>query len=546
MQKNSVYFIVANIVGIALLVATSVHFGSPLFGWLITAGIILVFANGMEKYRRGYMHLAAEEDLLAEYKKQERPEPIGKGVIAQRIELVKDMARRSVSVDSKVFSDILSARESSTLSRSPGGLVVLLGLAGTFYGLMVAVSSAGNSLDVNNSQTTLSAIHGIFQSMKGIFGTSFCGLIGALFLNSTHQIVTGRKLAYMADVEEYTQFQLLPAHAPKADNSEEMRRSALVEQLSRVVTTMQTTMQAELGKAIESLSSNLETVTKSSLERVEQAEKAVLSRMEGMQQQASQGLNQVITDSLKRIESSTGVLVEGVGRATAESVARQSIQSQEQWNAALETVRKAMLQNAEQGKEAIDSILTVGGRVTEQGKAALDSMQAIAHKVTDQADSRAVSLAQNVGTQVEQLARDVQASFGMLADSSRELVDSQRVLLVEISKRQDSEKELAQGLQAGIGDTSTLMRINQSEFQASLELFRQGVEALLEKFTGGSAEQENQRTFIDQLHATLEAFSEKASEVLVENAMRTQEILLDVLEQSRQASIQSAPRSEAT
>ncbi|HSQ42579.1 MAG TPA: hypothetical protein VLM37_09890, partial [Fibrobacteraceae bacterium] len=75
MQKKTVYFVLANVVGILLLIATSAHFGAPLFGWVITGGIIAVFAAGMERYRRVYQHLAVEEDLLEEYRRQATPEP---------------------------------------------------------------------------------------------------------------------------------------------------------------------------------------------------------------------------------------------------------------------------------------------------------------------------------------------------------------------------------------------------------------------------------------------------------------------------------------
>jgi hypothetical protein len=400
-------------------------------------------------------------------------------------------------------------------------------------------------------------------------------MIGALMLNSTHAIVSGRKMAYMADVEEYTQFILLPAFAPKGDNSEELRRNALVEQMSLMVSSLQNNMTMQMTKAVDSLAENLEIVTRTSLERVEKAELGVLEKLETIHQRTADGLRNSIADSLSRAESlqkqtaqgleaAIASAMERVESATKQLVSQQTETSKEQWSSAIETVRVAMLQNVEQGKtavasvmnvadqvavqgrEAILSLLSVGGQVNEQGKAALDSMQSIAYKVSEQADQRATSLAENVGTQLEQLSRDVQSSFTVLAQASRELVDSQRVLLDEIEKRQVRERELTEGLNSGIGEAGVLMRINQSEFQASLDLFRHGVEALLEKFTGGSAEQESQRTFIDQLHATLEAFSEKTSEVLVENAMRTQEILLEVLEQSRLQASSPAPSGEVT
>jgi flagellar biosynthesis/type III secretory pathway chaperone len=157
----------------------------------------------------------------------------------------------------------------------------------------------------------------------------------------------------------------------------------------------------------------------------------------------------------------------------------------------------------------------------------------IATRVSEQADQRAQSLSAHVGDQLHQLAEDVQKSFTVLAEASKSLVESQQNLLVELQARQTQEREITEDLRQGVVEAGKLMRVNQSEFQASLEMFRQGVEALLDRYSGGSAEQEAQRGFIEQLHASLEAFSEKSSEVLVENAVRTQEILLEILEHSR-------------
>ena len=51
---------------------------------------------------------------------------------------------------------------------------------------------------------------------------------------------------------------------------------------------------------------------------------------------------------------------------------------------------------------------------------------------------------------------------------------------------------------------------------------------------------------MERLNQSLEAFHERASEVLMENAVKTQEILLEVLEQTQRAAVaqQSAPKAE--
>jgi hypothetical protein len=79
------------------------------------------------------------------------------------------------------------------------------------------------------------------------------------------------------------------------------------------------------------------------------------------------------------------------------------------------------------------------------------------------------------------------------------------------------------------------MRVNQSELSANLEMLRAGLETILEKLSGDTAEHEEEDNFVEHLNQSLEAFHERASEVLMENAVKTQEILLEVMEQVQRA-----------
>jgi len=96
------------------------------------------------------------------------------------------------------------------------------------------------------------------------------------------------------------------------------------------------------------------------------------------------------------------------------------------------------------------------------------------------------------------------------------------------------ENEASSSLAEGISEAATLMRVNQSEFAAGLEMFNKGLEALFEKLSGETEEKEEEG-FLDQIRRSLEIFHERASEILVENAVKTQEILLEILEQSQRA-----------
>jgi hypothetical protein len=93
-------------------------------------------------------------------------------------------------------------------------------------------------------------------------------------------------------------------------------------------------------------------------------------------------------------------------------------------------------------------------------------------------------------------------------------------------------------------ETAQLMRVNQSELSANLEMLRSALETILEKLSGDTAEHEEEDNFVEHLNQSLEAFHERASEVLMENAVKTQEILLEVMEQSQRAQVSAQQPKE--
>jgi len=597
MTLTSKTIILLSLVGFALLLAGGMYFGSPLFGQLILGAIIAIFSVSQFRYYKALGHLETEAELLPQYKAQERPAPLGKGIIAKRIEVAASLAAKRVFPDPRVFSETLSGTESALVSRSPGGLVVMLGLMGTFYGLMVAVSTAGGTLNTgSNAATTLASVQQIFSSMQGIFGTSLAGLVAALVLNATHALLNGTQSRLLADIEEYTQFQLLPAFAPSNDPAERQMQ-LMVEKLGQVTLALQEGLQERneqslqmlraqveqstlllrdgLQSEIRSLSGELARMTGSYSQNLADSEKTarvgLQSVLEGfrdefasLQKTAAQSLNETVQQVSAQIASTqdkaaTGMLetvqtlTEKLGdlqRVAADGL-RQSVADlsadlsrsalvqvesyQSQWKDMAQQANAHLDESREQWKAFMDSLKETSAESLVHQKEGLSTLRDVAEQVAVKALDESANLSATFATQIEKLSSEVQSSFGQLAVASRELVEAQGRLLSEMESRIAQEKDAAAGFSGDLGEAATLMRINQSEFQASLEMFRMGVEHILEKFTGNSAEQESQRNFIEQLHASLEAFHEKASEVLVENAMRTQEILLEILEQARPA-----------
>lgn len=553
-MKNSLFsLLIMNLAGLALLILASVHFAPPLFGWMIIAAIVVVYAVSMERYRRMARHIEMEENMLAQVRRQGIEAAQGEGTVAQRIAKIQTLHAKGVSVDAQVLSEVLSAREMAGLGRSPGAIVLMLGLAGTFYGLMLSVDHAGGSLDVSSTHT-LNAIHNIFQSMTGIFGTSFAGLIAALFLNSTHALLGNRKTAFTANMEEWTQFELIPAFSLK-DDAEQRRSEELLHQLTSVVAEMQQGMHKqnevaleELQKTMQQATSHLEESLRHTLQESAQGWNAGLQSSQQHLQQMGSELQQMVSEHVTQMHQDIEHS-QKTWKDLSESWLSSQQQSQQQVLTSLADLQQAALQNLEKGSRdlaqefssalqqstnhQVDEFQGKWNLFLEQGRDAMAKLDQVAEHIAQRSHEESRLLSEEVGQRIEQLSKEVQDSFGQLAQVSSQLMESQQAMIGGMQDRLQKEQEVSVQLQEGVGEASTLMRINQSEFQASLEMFHQGLEAVLEKVTGSSAEEESQRAFMDQLQATLEAFSERASEVLMENAVRTQEILLEVLEQNR-------------
>jgi len=76
-------------------------------------------------------------------------------------------------------------------------------------------------------------------------------------------------------------------------------------------------------------------------------------------------------------------------------------------------------------------------------------------------------------------------------------------------------------------DASSTYQVNQASLQAGIEMLNDGLAQILEKLDEQKDKSQDQKEFIENLYRTLEAFHEKASEVLLENSLKTREMLLN-------------------
>ena len=548
--------LVLTVVGLLVLVAGALYFGAPLFGWIIMVAIFAVFIIDQFKLLSALKSIRSEEGEIESCEKTGMYAVAGDGVVARRLKLARELMGKGVRLDSAIAFEVLSNNASVSVPRSSGGTVILLGLMGTFFGLMYSVATAGGAIDNSTTQGTLDTIQVLFQNMKGIFGTSLCGLFAALVLGASRGLFLGTRDAFIARLDTLTLNLQGESAGENEKSKDELGRlfDSVEKNLARVAESVQQGLNSIVSKVGEELSSSAaklnadmgSMVTKlegslgnlggtvgtdvaNALNPLNDYMKNLQTSVESLPSKLDEKLNGIsatLKTSLDGVAASTEKSMDGAVKNIAESVASQVKQSDEQWKAFMDKLASETSANVDSQKEGLETLKNVALQVAEKAQAG------------------SAELSQSVAEKLGTLSSDILSAFQKLSDTSAVLLEAQKALTESIDNRVVKEKEATDALGGNLVQTAELMRVNQSELSANLEMLRAGLETILEKLSGDTAEHDDEENFVEHLNQSLEAFHERASEVLMENAVKTQEILLEVLEQTQRAARQTTPKAE--
>ena len=592
MKKSFNMILVLTVVGFVTLIAGALYFGAPAFGWIIMIAIIAVYLVEQISAIRKMKQIIAEDEIIDACEKENVYPELDSGVVAKRVELARRLLQKKIRLDSPMAFDVLSAGSSIPLNRSVGSTVILLGLMGTFFGLMQSVATAGGAIDNSTTQGTLDTIQVLFQNMKGIFGTSLCGLFAALMLNACRTILSARRDEFMAHLDAFTldMQDSVSEEGVIEENKNDLERlfdsveknlsviaASVKEGLAGVVSMVGeelSAMTSKLNKDVVESVQKVSTEMTSSVKTVNESLAGAVANMNESTQKLGElvgasvssafnpinenigtlsksveaipakldekldGISASLNTGLEGISSGVKLGLDGVATATqasmatatqniADSVAEQVKQSGEQWTNFMQRLESETTAN-------VDS-----------QRVGLETLKNVAMQVAEKAQAGSAELSQNVSEKLGALSSDILGAFQKLSETSSVLLDAQKALTESIDNRVVKEKEATDALGGNIVETAELMRVNQSELSANLEMLRSGLETILEKLSGDTAEHEEEDNFVEHLNQSLEAFHERASEVLMENAVKTQEILLEVLEQTQRSAIAAQqPKAE--
>ena len=591
MKKAFNMILVLTVVGFVTLIAGALYFGAPAFGWIIMIAIIAVYLVEQISAIRKMKQIISEDEIIDACEKENVYPELDSGVVAKRVELARRLLQKKIRLDSPMAFDVLSAGSSIPLNRSVGSTVILLGLMGTFFGLMQSVATAGGAIDNSTTQGTLDTIQVLFQNMKGIFGTSLCGLFAALMLNACRTILSARRDEFMAHLDAFT-LDMQDSESEEGvieENKNDLERlfdsveknlsviaASVKEGLAGVVSMVGeelSAMTSKLNKDVVESVQKVSTEMTSSVKTVNESLAGAVANMNESTQKLGELVGASVSSAFNPINENIGALsksveaipakldekldgisaslntglegissgvksgLDGVATATqssmatatqniADSVAEQVKQSGEQWTNFMQRLESETTAN-------VDS-----------QRVGLETLKNVALQVAEKAQAGSAELSQNVSEKLGALSSDILGAFQKLSETSSVLLDAQKALTESIDNRVVKEKEATDALGGNIVETAELMRVNQSELSANLEMLRSGLETILEKLSGDTAEHEEEDNFVEHLNQSLEAFHERASEVLMENAVKTQEILLEVLEQTQRSAIAQQPKAE--
>ena len=612
--------LILTVVGFIALIAGALYFGAPAFGWIIMIAIMAVYLVEQFSAIRKMKQIIAEDEVIDSCEKGNAyPEP-GTGVVAKRIELAKRLLQKNIRLDSPIAFDVLSSGSSIPLNRSVGSTVILLGLMGTFLGLMQSVATAGGAIDNSTTQGTLDTIQVLFQNMKGIFGTSLCGLFAALILGASRTVLSSKRDEFMAHLDTFT-LDMQEDEAAEGvieEDKNELERlfesveknlsviaSSVKEGLAGVVSMVGEELSAMTSKLNQDVSSSIKTVNDSLAGAVANMNESTqkfgelvgasvtnafspINENIGALSKSVESIPSKLDDKLNGISAALNASLDGLSAGVKSSLdgvsgnvetALSKVASEVKAGldgvaadvkAGLQDVAKGTMDVAYLTKDAMDEASkSIGDSVAEQVKQSseqwesfmqrledkttanvdsqregLETLKNVALQVAEKAQAGSAELSQNVSEKLGALSSDILGAFQKLSETSSVLLEAQKALTESIDNRVVKEKEATDALGGNIVETAELMRVNQSELSANLEMLRSGLETILEKLSGDTAEHEEEDNFVEHLNQSLEAFHERASEVLMENAVKTQEILLEVLEQTQRSAIPAQPKAE--
>ncbi|MBW8887789.1 MAG: hypothetical protein JF616_08540 [Fibrobacteres bacterium] len=247
-----------------------------------------------------------------------------------------------------------------------------------------------------------------------------------------------------------------------------------------------------------------------------------LREAQAAQGEAQQGL---LAKALAGVEAQAKISQEAVSAQVKALQAAAAEQSQSLRTATAEQTKAMQAAASEQSQAmraaAADLIKTWQAGLADQAKAGQSSAESQAQALRSASETFAESLTELKDTSLR-LVEEVEAK----ASAS---LEAQSQLGLEVAGK---VSELADRMRQGSQDVAELAhvaQINQTEMQAGVAMLNSGLSSILDRLEKQAAAGDGYQSLLAELGKTLADFQDRSAEVLIENALKTQEILMEVL-----------------
>lgn len=192
----------------------------PLLSFLIFgvfgAGVVLSWANLTRLFRE-------ERHLLAAIREEPEVQELGPWIdtlpasaLKGRLMALKAHPERGADGDKTGRAELEDAEEIRTgWGKYLGSVLTMLGLLGTFLGLMVAIQSMRGLLALEDFQAFFGGVVGALDGMGTAFSTSLAGIAGALILSFQHLLLYNAQLAWLGRMDAFVGRRIAPRLLPR-------------------------------------------------------------------------------------------------------------------------------------------------------------------------------------------------------------------------------------------------------------------------------------------------------------------------------------------
>jgi hypothetical protein len=270
--------------------------------------------------------------------------------------------------------------------------------------------------------------------------------------------------------------------------------------------------------------------------KLREAQNAQAEAQQGLLAQALAGVEAQAKSSQEAISAQVEALQAAAAEQSQSLRAATAEQSKALQTAAAEQTKALQVATTEQTKAmqaaaseqtqamragAADLIKTWQEGLTEQAEAGQTAAETQAQALRSASETFAQGLVELKDTSLR-LVSEVEAK----ASAS---LEAQSQLSLEVAGK---VSELADRMRQGSQDVAELAhvaQINQTEMQAGVAMLNAGLSSILDRLEKQASAGDGYQSLLAELGKTLADFQDRSAEVLVENALKTQEILMEVL-----------------